>query len=262
MLLQTMTGRRMTGLAVGLVLSGTTLAQDLPPPAECVAPGPLLLADPVGDVNPLALSPSDIPQDNLDLRELNLSQATGEDGEEYIVFRLKAESLADGLVPSTSYFVSFMGSVDARVRGVRMQVDEQSVVSFFSYLASESNAGTSDGRFVAAGTEVPAHPSSAYGDDGEILIVVKATQLGLWSPGEALTGFNAATTFTAGGMITGTMDEMPDGLSRMGRFDYQDPASCQGAASRSIPLASAGGSLGLPVLLLGLLLGWRRRQSF
>lgn len=238
---------------------------------NCEEPGLLLLEDAGGDVNPLALGLIQAPIDNLDLQQLHVFQVGAIDDPEnppLIGFRLKVASLELPFLPNSAYYSSFVAGGGA-IYGVRLSVDEQGTPSFFSYTPSENNGGTIDGRFVAAGSERPAHAQSYY-DNQEIVIFVRPQDIGLLEPGQALSGFNAATTLMVGvpgvgGLVSGTMDEMPDGLGRAGNFIYLSDEECamdDDASAEGRSLGSTivrGGSLGWLSLVLIALAGIRRR---
>ena len=237
----------------------------------CTAPGLTLLTDASGDVDPLDLTGTGFPISDLDLSELSVFQTgSTEDLEDpaLIGFRFKLESLSQP-VPGSAVFTSFSPGASQTVFGVRMAVDQQGAVSFFSYVAGANNDGGIDGRFVEAGSERPANSASSFDSSGEIVIFVRPQDIGLLNPGETLTGFNAATTFgvsdpVVGVGVAGTADTMPNGLSRSGIWTFLSDKDCAADAeeqvvSRSISGAVTGGG-SLPLAMLVMLLLARRRR--
>ncbi len=237
----------------------------------CTMPGATLLEDAGGDVDPLALGLANVPVDTLDLQELSVFQVGSiEDPNDppLIAFRLHVASLEMGFLPNSAYYTSF--KVGGATYGVRLSVDEQGSVSYFSYVPSGNNDGGVDGRFVTAGSERPASSQSYY-DDSEIVIFVRPQDIGLYEPGQMLEGFNAATTLSVGvpgvgGLISGTMDEMPDGLGRSGEFTYLSDEECavdadEGSTeSRRLPATVRGGATGGLLLVMLGLFGFTRRR--
>lgn len=239
---------------------------------NCELPGVLLLEDAGGDVNPLALDLVEAPVENLDLQELSVFQVGSIDDPEnppLIGFRMKVASLELPFLPNSAYYTSFVAD-GGPIYGVRMAIDELGSPSYFSYIPSESNGGTIDGRFIAAGSERPANAQSYY-DNQEIVIYVRPQDIGLLESGQSLSGFNAATTLSIaapaiGGLVSGTMDEMPNGLGRAGTFLYLSDEECAiadepTAEERALAASSIrGGAIGWLALSLIGLLGLRRRR--
>src|SRR5207237_10306577 len=100
--------------------------------------------------------------------------------------------------------------------------------TFESYTPGASNAGTTDGRFVTAGTTKPADAanSSYVTPFNKVVIAAKTADLNLL-PGDVITGFVSAVTASTGGVITGTVDEMPNGLSYTGTHVVVDNQFCR-----------------------------------
>ncbi len=233
--------------------------------ASCQPPGVTVLADAEGD--------SSLPLPGHDLQELRVYQTVDEAGEPLIGFELQLDDLSS-LTPQTSYFVSFR-TIYGDVRGVRMEVDTFGAVSMFSYVVSEDTDGEREGHFVADGTAVPAHESSHYTDDGLIVIRVRPQQLQLLLEHDTLSGFNSGVILFIGAAGIGgasTTDSMPNGLSRMGEFEYLSQEECSAEAGESPSRADAtdsaraassdlrGGGLGGGLLILLATAALRRRR--
>jgi len=189
---------------------------------RCEIPGITLLTDAGGD--------SMTTDSNQDLLGASVAQPLVASGNPNLVFTLKVASLAT-LTPGSGYFVSF-NDPDGLVRGVRMEVLNPGAPGFFTYLAGASG-GTppvSDGRFVDS--QSPAAAGSGYdAGSGTITIVATPESLGLSAAGQTLTGFNGGVTQTTDptNMLAGATlvtDEMPDGLGRLGEFEYKANRFC------------------------------------
>jgi PKD repeat protein len=81
---------------------------------------------------------------------------------------------------------------------------------------------------VTAGSQIPAESSSGYAPPyNKIVIVVKASDLGL-NPGETISGFVAGVSQTGGGgLITELYDQMPDSLAYTGTYTVNDNQICR-----------------------------------
>ena len=78
-----------------------------------------------------------------------------------------------------------------------------------------------------AGSQIPADPSSGYtAPFNKVVIVVKASDLGL-NPGDTISGFVSGVSQTAGGVITGLYDQMPDSLAFTGSYAVNDNQVCR-----------------------------------
>ncbi len=225
--------------------------------ASCQPPGVTVLADAQGDSN--------LPLPGHDLQELRVYQTWDEEGEPLIGFELQVDDLSSP-TPQTSYFVSFQ-TIYGDVRGVRMEVDTLGAVSMFSYVVSEDTDGDREGHFVADGSAVPAHESSYYTDEGLIVIRVRPQHLQLLLEHDTLSGFNSGVILFIGAAGIGgasTTDSMPNGLSRMGEFEYLSQEECAGESAgtpgRSVASNLRGGGLGIGVLLLLAAGALRRRR--
>lgn len=188
--------------------------------SRCVVPGLTQLTDPEGDATDG--SPSH------DLRSLGVAQPSLETGGPKLFFTIKAATLST-LTAGSGYFTSF-NSPDGVVRGVRMEVNNPVAPSFHVYVAGAAQGGQVDGRFVDS--QVAADPASTYNPTtGVITIVATPDSLGLTAPGQKLTGFNGGVTQTSdplgiGAGATLVVDEMPNGLGRLGEFVYKEDAFC------------------------------------
>lgn len=190
-----------------------------------------------------------------DVLGLTLEQSEA-NGETLLTFRILTDGAPLLAAPPAAAWFSSFETPDGVVYGVRLQTGPTGAKSFFSYVVGASNAGTTDGRFVTAGTEKPAEAGSEFSADGVVKIVVKASNIGI-SAGQTLGPFNAATTqSTPVGLVAFTVDEAPTGLGRDGFYDIQ--GSCGGKSGSGLALA---GGMGFALLLPLALLGLRRRLT-
>jgi len=239
----------------------------------CTVPGEVLLEDPSGDTGFIATAGIvGLPVDHFDLEELSVFQTgTYLDANDpaLIAFRLKVASLDLFLQPNTGYYTSFSAPGGIKY-AARMDVDDQGDVSFYTYLVSPGGLegdGPSDGRFAEAGSERPAASASYYDGSGEIVIFARPQDVGLFEPGDSLTGFNAATIMGVDGVVVGiadTPDQMPDGLGRSGaKFTWKTAEECAPEAtttsSRGLQINPRGGATGGMLLVMLGLFGLRRR---
>src|SRR5207244_9493144 len=99
--------------------------------------------------------------------------------------------------------------------------------TFESYTPAPNGSGGVDGRFVTAGSQKPAEASSGYAPPfNKAVIVVKASDLGL-NPGDIISGFVSGVSQTAGGVITGLYDQMPDSLAFTGSYTVNSNQFCR-----------------------------------
>jgi PKD repeat protein len=189
----------------------------------CDANGVTELTDAAGDAHAVLGVVPIAPTPGMDLLSFQLTQPDPTDGVVRLVFRINTDPGQSPQPPGSSWYVS-MKTPDAKVHGVHMtwSASNPTTPIFESYIASPSNGGSTDGRFVDSTSVKPAEPASNYDTaKGVITIVVKASDLGL-SPGNSISGFNAAVTQTTnpvgGGLpaATDTYDEMPNSLAYTG----------------------------------------------
>ena len=133
-----------------------------------------------------------------------------------LVFTIKVQSLAVPLTPNSFYYTTFTidGAAPAAgtVHGVRMVVDATGTsATFESYVADAGGGGAYDGRFVVAGSSIPAQAGSNFTPDGTITIIVSPSDIGVTATNgtHSLTNWNGAVAITAGGLVTGIVDAMP-----------------------------------------------------
>ena len=221
----------------GAVSNEVALAVAAPPASPCTPPGPTILTDASGDS--LTGTPG------TDLQSFQLALPYAADGVQKLRFQLNTDPGIANQPPGSYWYVAFKAP-DGQVHGVRMSYPVGSVSpSFESYIAAPNSSGSVDGRFVLAGSEKPADPSSFYGfQDGVIVIVVPLADLGL-SAGQTIGGFNSAvvqSVSTPAGGVAETVDSMPDSLAYQGNFTVNANTACsatQTAAVQTVPGQSA-----------------------
>src|SRR5438309_10950047 len=119
--------------------------------------------------------------------------------------------------------------------------------AFESYTPAPNGSGGVDGRFVTAGSQKPAEPSSGYAPPfDKVVIVVKASDLGL-NPGDTIRGFVSGVSQTAGGVITGLYDQMPDSLAFTGTYTVNDNQFCRPNAAPTAVLTATPTSGNAPL---------------
>jgi len=204
----------------------------VPPPPEnvCALPGLTKLTDASGD-NHAVLGVAGPAPDGTDLRSFQISQPYAVDGIVRLAFTITTDPGLSPQLIGSSWYVS-MKIPDPpplptfHYRAVHMTWNGTTPV-FESYTPAPSNGGGVDGRFVTAGSERPAEPTSGYAPPyNKVVIVVKASELGL-NPGDTISGFVAGVSQTAGGLITELYDQMPDSLAYTGSYTVNDNQVCR-----------------------------------
>ena len=194
----------------------------------CELPGVTQLTDPAGDTNAAGVVP--VPAGpGMDLFALKLAQPPTSDGVTRLIFRIETDPGISPQPTGSGWYASFR-CPDGVVRAVRMFWGGPQP-RFESYVAETNFSGGTDGRFPDPASIKPAEPESSYDPDAGIVeIVVKASDLNI-NPGETISGFNSAVTYTtdplgigAGG--TATFDTMPDSLAYTGSQTLTTAIAC------------------------------------
>ena len=214
-----------------------------PPPPEnvCGLPGLTKLTDPAGD-NHAVLGIAGPAPAGTDLLSFEIAQPYATDNIVRLAFTINSDA---GQVPQpigSSWYVA-MKIPDPpplntfHYRAVHMTWNGTTPV-FESYTPSPNGSGGVDGRFVTAGSQRPAEPSSGYAPPyNKVVIVVKASDLGL-NPGDTISGFVAGVSQTAGGLITELYDQMPDSLAFTGTYTVNDNQVCRPNAAPTAVLTA------------------------
>lgn len=186
----------------------------------CEAPGVTTLTDSSGD--------STTATPGTDMRSFQLSQPYADDGNIKLRFQINTDPGLQLQPPQSFWYVSFR-TPDDIVRGVRMVFKETSPATptFESYIAGASSGGIVDGRFVEDGSEIPADGFYDF-QNGIIVINVPIGDLGV-SPGDLIRGFNSGSVQPADTPVGGAaivVDEMPNGLGRLGEYTVKSNTEC------------------------------------
>ena len=230
----------------------------LPPPVGslCVLPGLTELTDAAADS---LLSPASA---GTDLLSLQVAQPYQPDGVPRIVFTLNTDPGVSPQPTGSFWYVAMkiVNGAQTTYKGVHMVFTAASPATptFESYTVAANTSGTADGRFVTAGTTVPAEATSSYKSPyTQIVMVVKVSDLGL-APGDTISGFVAGSGQGSDLTNTGTgvaelYDMMPDSLSYTSIYSVVDNnATCsplQSVVSRKIH--GSAGTFDIPLPLVG-----------
>jgi PKD repeat protein len=204
----------------------------IPQETACVEPGLTKLRDPAGDATATLIGGPGTPTPpGTDLLAFQIAQPYAADGVVRLVFTINTDPGQSPQPVGSSWYVSMKipdpaPATTFHYKAVHMTWNGTTPV-FESYTPGTSNAGTTDGRFVTAGTQKPAEASSGYtAPFDKVVIVVKATDLGL-SPGASIAGFVSGVSQTAGGVVTGLYDAMPNSLAYTGTYTVTSNQTCR-----------------------------------
>jgi PKD domain len=184
--------------------------------SPCQPPGITEVTDPSGDDTGMG-TPA-----GADLLSLQVAQPYAPDGNIKLVFTINTNNGQSPQPFGSAWYVAMQiqhGSTTF-YKAVRMAWKAPSTTPVFeSYTPAGNTSGGVDGRFVTAGSEVPADPSSSYSAPfNKVILVVKASDLGV-SPGDTINFISSSeqsTNLTDPGVGTGAADlydSMPDGPS-------------------------------------------------
>jgi hypothetical protein len=204
----------------------------VPPPPEnvCALPGLTKLTDASGD-NHAVLGVAGPAPAGTDLRSFQISQPYAADGIVRLAFTINTDPGQSPQLIGSAWYVAMkipdpLPLQTFHYRAVHMAWNGTTPV-FESYTPASSNGGGVDGRFVTAGSQRPAEPTSGYAPPyNKVVIVVKASDLGL-NPGDTISGFVSGVSQTAAGFITELYDQMPDSLAYTGSYTVNDNQLCR-----------------------------------
>lgn len=218
----------------------------------CQTPGLTKLTDGSGDTNATCvLGGLTTPAPpGADLRSFQLAQPYAPDGVIKLVFTINTDNGQSPQPTGSSWYVA-MRTPDSSCaaapcyKGVHMtwKATSPNTPTFESYVPGANTNGGVDGRFVDS-VIAPAEAGSSYNPPyNKVVIVVKASDLGL-SPGSLMNGFVAGATQTTdvGGVGAGgtcLYDSMPDSLTFTGSHTVNANGVC---APNTCPVASLSGS--------------------
>src|SRR5216117_1784526 len=199
----------------------------VPPPPEdvCALSGLTKLTDPAGDTSAiLGIVPTPAPPGS-DLLSFQIAQPYASDNIIRLAFTVNTDNGESPQPIGSSWYVAMkiIKNGTTTYKGVHMTWNGTTPM-FESYTPAPNGSGGVDGRFVTAGSQKPAEPSSGYATPfNKVVIVVKASDLGL-NPGDTISGFVSGVSQTAGGVITGLYDAMPDSLAFTGSYTVNSNA--------------------------------------
>ena len=216
----------------------------LPPPPEnvCALPGLTKLTDPSGDTSAILGIVSTPAPPGSDLLSFQISQPYAEDNVIRLAFTINTDNGESPQPIGSSWYVAMKipdpaPATTFHYRGVHMTWNG-TTPTFESYTPSPNGSGGVDGRFVKAGSQIPADPSSGYtAPFNKVVIVVKASDLSL-NPGDTISGFVSGVSQTAGGVITGLYDQMPDSLAFTGSYTVNNNQFCRPNAAPTAVLTA------------------------
>ena len=216
-----------------------TVVVPLPPEDVCALPGLTELTDPSGDTSAiLGIVPTPAPPGS-DLLSFQIAQPYASDNIIRLAFTVNTDNGESPQPIGSSWYVAMkiIKNGTTTYKGVHMTWNVTTPM-FESYTPAPNGSGGVDGRFVTAGSQKPAEPSSGYAPPfNKVVIVVKASDLGL-NPGDTISGFVSGVSQTAGGVITGLYDQMPDSLAFTGSYTVNSNQVCRPNAAPTAVLTA------------------------
>ncbi len=216
-----------------------TVVVPLPPEDVCALPGLTKLTDPSGDTSAiLGIVPTPAPPGS-DLLSFQIAQPYASDNIIRLAFTVNTDNGESPQPIGSSWYVAMkiIKNGTTTYKGVHMTWNG-TTPTFESYTPAPNGSGGVDGRFVTAGSQKPAEPSSGYAPPfNKVVIVVKASDLGL-NPGDTISGFVSGVSQTAGGVITGLYDQMPDSLAFTGSYTVNSNQVCRPNAAPTAVLTA------------------------
>src|SRR5438874_660792 len=213
----------------------------VPPPPEdvCALPGLTKLTDPSGDTSAiLGIVPTPAPPGS-DLLSFQIAQPYASGNIVRLAFTINTDNGESPQPIGSSWYVAMkiIKNGTTTYKGVHMTWNG-TTPTFESYTPAPNGSGGVDGRFVTAGSQKPAEPSSGYAPPfNKVVIVVKASDLGL-NPGDTVSGFVSGVSQTTGGVITGLYDQMPDSLAFTGNYTVNSNQVCRPNAAPTAVLTA------------------------
>ena len=224
--------KAINAVGVGPQSNEVDLTMVAPPPPEnvCALPGLTKLTDASGD-NHAVLGIAGPAPAGTDLRSFQIAQPYAADNVIRLAFTINTDPGQSPQPIGSSWYVAMKIPDPAPLqtfhyRAVHMTWNGTTPI-FESYTPAPNGSGGIDGRFVTAGSQRPAEPTSGYAPPyNKVVIVVKASDLGLNS-GNTISGFVSGVSQTGGGLITELYDQMPDSLAFTGSYTVNDNQVCR-----------------------------------
>src|SRR6266704_2154397 len=244
--------KAINAVGVGPQSNEVDLTVVAPPPPEnvCALPGLTKLTDASGDNHAVLGIVGPAPA-GTDLRSFQIAQPYAADNITRLAFTINTAPGESPQPIGSSWYVAMKIPDPApaqtfHYRGVHMTWNG-TTPTFESYTPAPNGSGGIDGRFVTAGSQRPAEPTSGYAPPyNKVVIVVKASDLGL-NPGNTISGFVSGVSQTGGGLITELYDQMPDSLAFTGSYTVNDNQVCR-PNNPPIAVLTASPSSGRPPL--------------
>jgi PKD repeat protein len=216
-----------------------TVVVPLPPEDVCALPGLTKLTDPSGDTSAiLGIVPTPAPPGS-DLLSFQIAQPYASDNIIRLAFTVNTDNGESPQPIGSSWYVAMkiIKNGTTTYKGVHVTWNG-TTPTFESYTPAPNGSGGVDGRFVTAGSQKPAEASSGYAPPfNKVVILVKASDLGL-NPGDTISGFVSGVSQTAGGVITGLYDQMPDSLAFTGSYTVNSNQVCRPNAAPTAVLTA------------------------
>jgi PKD repeat protein len=222
------------GTVIGPASNEIDLVVVVPPPPEnvCALPGLTKLTDPSGDATATLIGGPGTPTPpGTDLLSFQIAQPFAADNVIRLAFTINTDNGESPQPLGSSWYVAMKipdpaPAATFHYKAVHMTWNGPTPM-FESYTPAPNGSGGVDGRFVTSGSQKPAEASSGYAPPfNKVVIVVKASDLGL-NPGDSIAGFVSGVSQTAGGIVTGLYDAMPDSLAFTGNYTVNSNAFCQ-----------------------------------
>jgi PKD domain-containing protein len=225
------------------------------PETECIPPGLRKLEDPAGDTSATVIGLTNTPAPpGSDLLKFQISQPYQVDNIPRLIFTITTDNGQSPQAAGSAWYVAM--KIGANYKAVRMAWKAASLPTpvFESYTPGANSGGGVDGRFVIAASEKAAEPTSSYLPPyNQIIIVVKASDLGL-NPGDTISGFVSGSEQSSNPADPGVspggaalFDEMPNGLGYTGSYTVDNNQFCR-LNNAPIPILTANPMTGEPPL--------------
>jgi len=202
-----------------------------PPETPCTPPGLTKLTDAKGDTQPIiAITTSPAPP-GADLKSFQLAQPYAADNVIRLVFTINTWDNGQSPQPvGSSWYVSMKipdpaPATTFHYKAVHMTWNG-TTPTFESYDVAPGGTSAFDGRFVVSGSEKPAEAGQYESPFNKIVIVVKASDLGL-NPGDTIAGFVSGVSQTVAGFVTGLWDQMPNSLAYTESYTLNSNQFCR-----------------------------------